>query len=60
MTIKELREMTGMTQTQFGQYLNIPMRSIQNWESGARKCPTYLIALIEFRLKAEFPPSRPS
>ena len=60
MTIKELRNITGMTQTQFGQYLNIPMRSIQNWESGARKCPDYVAALIEFRVKAEFPPARPS
>ena len=60
MTIKELRGITGMTQTQFGQYLNIPMRSIQNWENGARKCPDYVAALIEFRIKAEFPPARPS
>lgn len=59
MTIKELRASTGMTQTQFGKYLNIPMRTIQNWENGARKCPDYLVALIDFRLRAEFPPTHP-
>ena len=60
MTIKELRSMTGMSQSDFAEYLEIPIKSIQNWEQGARKCPDYVAALIEFRIKAEFPPARPS
>ena len=38
-SIKELRASTGMTQTEFGNYLNIPMRTIQNWEGGTEKLP---------------------
>ncbi len=49
--IKELRTLTGMTQTEFGNYLGIPMRTIQNWESGARPCPSYLLELIDFKIK---------
>lgn len=50
MGIKEIRKATEMTQTEFGKYLGIPMRTIQNWETGQRKCPDYLIDLIDFRM----------
>ena len=50
MTIKEIRHLTGMTQAQFGTFLGIPMRSIQNWETGQRKCPDYLVELIRYRM----------
>lgn len=53
MTINELRQATGMTQKAFGEYFNIPCRSIQNWDEGHRKCPDYLIALIEYKLRNE-------
>ena len=53
MTIKELRSKTGLSQKAFAEYLNIPQRSIENWESGARIAPSYVIELIEYRLKNE-------
>ena len=53
MTFKELREMSGMNKTQFGQYFDIPYRTIQNWESGLRECPKYLLDLMEYKLKNE-------
>ena len=53
MTIKELREYSEMTQKEFSKYLNIPYRSIQNWEESKRKCPEYIIELIEYKLKKE-------
>lgn len=53
MDIKELRLSTGMTQTEFGEYLNIPMRTIQNWEGRQRNCPKYVIELIEYKLEKE-------
>lgn len=47
--IKSLREKTGMTQKAFGDALGgIPVRSIQNWESGVRTPPPYLLFLIEY------------
>ena len=53
MTIKQLREQTGMSQQAFGDYLKIPMRTIQNWENGVRGCNEYIIELIEYKLKNE-------
>lgn len=53
MTIKELRQSTGMTQTEFGDYLNIPMRTIQNWEGEKRKCPEYVTELIKYKINKE-------
>lgn len=52
-TIKELRKLTGMTRPQFCEYLNIPYRTMQDWELGNRTCPDYLITLIEYKLTRE-------
>lgn len=52
-TINALRSASGMTQQKFGNYFGIPLRTIQNWEYGVRKCPEYLIELIEYKLKKE-------
>lgn len=53
-TIEELRNCVHMNKTQFSEYLDIPYRTIQNWEAGIRQCPNYVIRLIEYRLKHEF------
>jgi DNA-binding transcriptional regulator YiaG len=53
MTIKELRELSGMSRQQFIEYFSIPYRTIQDWELGNRKCPEYLLALMEYKLKHE-------
>lgn len=47
MTIKEMRELLGLTQKQFASKYNIPQRSIENWESGKRTPPQYLLQLLE-------------
>ncbi len=53
MNIKELRKLSGMTQQAFGNYFNISLRSIQNWEGGQRKCPEYLLNLMKYKLEKE-------
>lgn len=53
MTIKNLREASGMTQQAFADYFGIPKRSIENWEGEQRKCPEYLLNLMEYKLKIE-------
>lgn len=53
MSIKELRQQAGMSQQSFGDYFNIPVRTIQNWEAGVNQCAGYLIALMEYKLKKE-------
>lgn len=53
MTIKALREASGMTQKAFAEYFGIPYRTIQDWNAGLRKCPDYLMELMKYKLKAE-------
>ena len=53
MTIKALREASEMTQKAFSEYFGIPKRSIENWEGGQRECPSYLLNLMEYKLKKE-------
>ena len=53
MNIKKLRQLTGLSQQAFGDYLGIPRRTIQNWESGVNQCADYVESLIEYKLKNE-------
>lgn len=51
MDIKDLRATTGLSQAKFGEWLNIPVRTLQDWESGRRTPPPYVVELIEYRIK---------
>lgn len=53
MTVKELREITGLTQAQFSEKYGIPKRSIENWEGGQRVPPPYIINLLQIVIRAE-------
>ncbi len=53
MTIKDYRTRSKMTQKQFAKFFGISQRSIENWEGGKRKCPRYLLDLIEYKLTKE-------
>lgn len=53
MTLKELREASGMSRPRFAEYFGIPYRTIQDWELGNRNCPVYLLELIKYKLKNE-------
>lgn len=50
MTIKEMREKTGLSQNQFAVMVGIPVANIQFWEEGKRKPPEYVLNLLEFFL----------
>lgn len=53
MTIKEMREALGDSQRVFAMRYGIPYRSIQNWESGIRIPPDYLLKLLEEQVKRD-------
>lgn len=53
MTIKEFRQAARMTQKGFSEYLNIPVRTIQDWEGKRRNPPQYLVELVEYKIKKE-------
>lgn len=46
--LAEIRRMTGLSQAAFAERYGIPRRSIENWESGSRTPPPYIIKLIYF------------
>ena len=50
MTIKELRTATGLSQAKFAKLLDIPTRTIEDWEGGRHKPPDYVVKLIGFYL----------
>lgn len=53
MTVKELRQATGMTQKDFAEYFDISKRAVESWEGGKRKCPSYLLELMKYKLEKE-------
>lgn len=53
MKIKELRSIAGLSQQAFSDKYNIPKRSIENWESGKRTPPEYVISLLERVVKED-------
>lgn len=54
MNIHEMRNLLGDTQSEFAARYHIPFRTIQNWETGMRKPPEYIIELLENRMKSDF------
>lgn len=53
MEFKELLEQSEMNMKQFSDYFKIPYRTVQDWKSGARKCPDYLLILMQYKLEKE-------
>ena len=47
MELKEMRKLLGLSQSAFGKRYNIPVRTIQDWESGRRKAPIFVLELLE-------------
>lgn len=46
MTIKEARKKAGLTQAKMSDLLEIPKRTIGDWETGTRKPPVYVEKLV--------------
>ena len=53
MNIREMRTLLGDTQSEFAARYNIPFRTVQNWESGVRTPPEYMISLLEDRIRSD-------
>nr|DAX80530.1 MAG TPA: helix-turn-helix domain protein [Bacteriophage sp.] len=49
--IKEARQTAGLTQKRMSELLLIPLRTIENWESGKRNPPLWAENLIVEKLK---------
>ena len=44
--LKEARLKAGLTQQEMSDLLEIPKRTIEEWEGGRRRCPEYTKKLI--------------
>ena len=53
MDIREMRIALGDTQSEFAARYNIPFRTIQNWETGMRTPPEYIVDLLNQRVNAD-------
>lgn len=56
MTIAELikyRKKLNLSQSEFEDIYHIPKKTLQNWEQGIKIPPTYVLELLEERLKRD-------
>lgn len=52
--MKEILAKYELNMREASDLLHIPYRTIQNWCNGTRKCPNYIIELVEFKLERTF------
>ena len=53
MDIREMRKQLGDTQSEFAARYSIPFRTVQNWETGVRRPPEYVVYLLENRIRED-------
>lgn len=53
MTIKEMRTLLGISQAGFAKMYGMSTRAVERWENGSRKCPDYVMALLERAVKQD-------
>ena len=51
--VKELREASGLRQSDFARKFEIPLKSLQNWEAGWTSPPPYVLFMIKSILSLE-------
>lgn len=51
--MKRIRERTGMNRREFSDYTGIPLRTLEDWESGRRRMADYMLRLLAYRVQFE-------
>jgi len=46
-TSKEIRDLLGISRAEFSRKYGIPIRTLENWDSGTRKAPEWILVLLE-------------
>lgn len=49
----EVRKQTNMNRKEFAEWLEIPYRTMQDWERGVSEVPDYVLKLIDYKVKNE-------
>lgn len=52
-TVTEMRGLLGVSRAAFSRIYKIPIRTLEDWESGCRKCPDYVMYLLERAVKED-------
>lgn len=52
-TLKNIRADLELNRKQFSEYMDIPLRTLEEWEAGRRKMPDYVLRLILYYSKME-------
>ena len=52
-TLKNIRADLGLNRKQFSEYMDIPIRTLEEWEAGRRKMLDYVLRLILYYSKME-------
>lgn len=47
MTTKEIRALLGISRAEFSRRYEIPIRTLENWDSGVRQPPEWALKLLE-------------
>ena len=53
MDIKEIRNISGMSQRAYAEKNHIPKRTYEGWEIGERKPPEYVLEMLERIVKED-------
>lgn len=48
-----IRRQTSMNKKEFAEYLEIPYRTLQDWELGNTQAPEYVLRLIAYKVQME-------
>ena len=51
--IRDLRKKAGLTQRELANWLEIPLRTLESWERGIRKCPEWANKLVQEKMLNE-------
>lgn len=49
--LKKIRVNLGMSRKAFSEYIEIPLRNLEEWEAGRRKMPEYLLRMMTYYIK---------
>ena len=52
-SILELRQQTGLSQSQFAKKFNIQLKTLQSWEQGWRNTPECILYMVQRILELE-------
>lgn len=54
MKINEIRTLTGLSRVRFAERYGIPLRTVEDWESGRSTPPEYIVPLLERAVREDF------